>query len=81
MLKVMVLRQKIHINFEFLYCYGRIGVITSFGNTKFRSVFMHPKNPGGHFVLEDFPLTQQMEGSTMTHFWGIKNKTFSEEMC
>ena len=81
MLKVMVSRQKININFEFLYCYGRIGLVTSVGNKKIRSVFMHPKNPVGHKVFEDFPLTQQMEGSTSTPFWGIKNNTFSAEMC
>ena len=62
MLKAMVWRQKININFEFLYCYGRIGMITTFGNKSFRSVFMASKNPVGHNVLEDFPLTQQMEG-------------------
>ena len=78
---MMVLRQKININFEFLYCYGRIVMITTFGNKIVRSVFMASKNPVGHNVLEDFPLTQQMEGSTSTHFWGIKNYTFSAEMC
>ena len=81
MLKVMVRRQEIITNFEFLYCYGRIVMIITFGNKSFRNVFMASKNPGGQTLFSDFPLTQEVEGSSITHFWGTQNDTFSAEMC
>ena len=56
-------------------------MITAFGDKSFRSVFIASKNPGGQTLFSDFPLTQEVEGSSITHFGGTQNDTFSAEMC